>query len=69
MLRYRKPRWPVLEQPAIMMNAATGRVVGQVGFNQEFPIQWGSEIQNSMDFEWLKRGWVANFPDFKWDLK
>ena len=22
-------------------------------------IQWGSEIRTSLDFEWLKRGWVA----------
>ena len=33
------------------------------------PIQWGSEIQTCLDFEWLKRGWVANGPDFEWDLK
>ena len=32
-------------------------------------IQWGSEIRPSLDFEWSKRGWVANSPDFKWDLK
>ena len=31
--------------------------------------QWGSEIQTSMDFEWSKRGWVANGLDFEWDLK
>ena len=27
------------------------------------------EIQTSLDFEWSKRGWVANGPDFQWDLK
>ena len=33
-------------------------------------IQWGSEIRtNSLDFEWSKRGWVANGLDIKWDLK
>ena len=32
-------------------------------------IQWGSEIRPSLNFEWLKRNWVANGPDFKWDLK
>ena len=32
-------------------------------------IQWGSEIQPSMDFKWSKRGWVANDPGFEWDLK
>ena len=26
--------------------------------------QWGSEIQASLDFEWSKRGWVANGMDF-----
>ena len=34
----------------------------------------GTEIRTSLDFEWLKevgliRGWVANGPDFEWDLK
>ena len=29
----------------------------------------GSEIWTSLDFKWLKRGWFANGPDFKWDLK
>ena len=28
-----------------------------------------SEIPPSLDFEWSKRGWVANGLDFKWDLK
>ena len=28
-------------------------------------IQWESEIQTSRDFVWLKRGWVANGPDFE----
>ena len=32
-------------------------------------IQWGSEIQISLDFEWSKKGLVANGPDFEWDLK
>ena len=31
-------------------------------------IQWGSEIQTSLDFELSKRGWVANKQDFEWDL-
>ena len=26
-------------------------------------IQWGSEIRTSLDFEWSKRGWVANGPE------
>ena len=34
-----------------------------------FEAHCGSEIQTSLDFEWSKRGWVANGPDFKWDLK
>ena len=29
----------------------------------------GTEIQTSLDFEWLIRGWIANGPDFEWDLK
>ena len=29
----------------------------------------GSDIQTSLDFEWSKRGWVANGLDFVWDLK
>ena len=29
-------------------------------------IQWGSEIQTSLDFEWSKRGWVANGLDLVW---
>ena len=32
-------------------------------------IQWGSEIRTSLDFEWSKRGWVANGPDFELNLK
>ena len=32
-------------------------------------MQWGSEICTSLDFEWSKRGWVANVPDFQRDLK
>ena len=32
-------------------------------------VQWGSEIRTSLEFEWYKRGWLANDPDFKWDLK
>ena len=32
-------------------------------------IQCGSEIQTNLDFEWPKRGWVANGPDLEWDLK
>ena len=32
-------------------------------------VQLGSEIRTSLDFEWLKSGWVANGQDFKWDLK
>ena len=30
--------------------------------------QCGSEI-HTPDFEWSKRGWVANGPEFEWDLK
>ena len=32
-------------------------------------VHWGSEIWTSLDFEWSKRGWVANGPYFKCDLK
>ena len=32
-------------------------------------VQRGSEISTSLDFEWSERGWVANDPDFEWDLK
>ena len=32
-------------------------------------IQWGSEIWTSLDLEWSKKGWVADGPDFEWDLK
>ena len=32
-------------------------------------IQWGPEIQPSLNFEWSKRGWVASGLDFEWDLK
>ena len=38
-------------------------------FMQFNPIQWGSEIRMNHDFEWLKRGWFANSPDFKLDLE
>ena len=34
-----------------------------------FPVQWGSEIQTSLDFKCSKRSRVANDLDFKWDLK
>ena len=27
--------------------------------------QWGSEIQPCPDFEWSKRSWLANGPDFE----
>ena len=40
-----------------------------VWFLGAYCIQWGSEIWTSLDFEWSKRGWVANGPNFKWDLK
>ena len=36
---------------------------------QHTTIKWGSKIQTSLDFEWSKRGWVANGLDFEWDLK
>ena len=36
---------------------------------QSIILQWGSEIQPILDFEWSKRGWVANGLDFKWHLK
>ena len=32
-------------------------------------IQWASDIRTSLDFKRWKRGWVANGPDFEWDLK
>ena len=32
-------------------------------------IQWGSDVCISLDFEWSKRGWIANCLNFKWDLK
>ena len=32
-------------------------------------VQQGSEIQTSLEFDWVKRGWLANGPDFEWDLK
>ena len=32
-------------------------------------VQWGFEIRTSLDFEWSKRGRVANGQDFEWDLK
>ena len=35
----------------------------------EFTLQWGSEILTSLDIECSKRGWVANGPDFEWDMK
>ena len=42
----------------------------QVIYKSFFSIQWESEIQTSLDFQWLKRGCVAaNGLDFEWDLK
>ena len=43
----------------------------EINFQKTFvlEVQWGSEIQTSLDFEWLKRGWIANGPDFEWNLK
>ena len=32
-------------------------------------VEWGSEIQTSLNFEWSKIGWFANSWDFEWDLK
>ena len=32
-------------------------------------LHWGSEIQTSLDFDWSKRGWVANGLNLEWDLK
>ena len=41
-----------------------------VNFNRALlPLLLGSEIWTSMNFEWSKRGWVKNCPDFKLDLK
>ena len=34
-----------------------------------FKIQWGSEIRTGRDFEWSKRGRVANGVDFEQNLK
>ena len=39
------------------------------GKQQQYQLQWGSEIRPSLDFEWSKTGWVTNGLDFKWDLK
>ena len=36
---------------------------------QIFTVERGSEIWASLKFEWSKRGWVANGPDFEWDLE
>ena len=33
------------------------------------PVQWGSEIQTSLDLKWLKRGWVANGQDLELAMK
>ena len=45
----------------------------KVSKNSDFecfhPVKRGSEIQTSLDSKWPKRGWVANGPDFKWNLK
>ena len=32
-------------------------------------IQQGSEIWTSLDYEWSKRGWVANGLESEWDPK
>ena len=32
-------------------------------------MQWGPEIQASLDFNWSKRFWFANGPGAEWDLK
>ena len=37
--------------------------------NRNTHVHLGSEIQTSLDFKWLRRGWVTNGPDFEWDLK
>ena len=31
--------------------------------------QGGSEIRTSLDFEWAKRGWVANGADSEWEAQ
>ena len=46
----------------------TWECVFQTGYHLN-SIQWGSEIQTRLDFEWSKRGWVVNGPDFEWDMK
>ena len=38
---------------------------GIPSFWSQMIVQWRSEIRTSLDFEWSKRGWVANVPD-KW---
>ena len=35
----------------------------------QVPLQWGSDLQTSQNFEWSKRSWVANGLDFEWDRK
>ena len=50
--------WHIFEDP-----------VAKTKMSENFTLQWGSEIRTSLDFEWSKRGWVTNGPDFEWDLK
>ena len=43
------------------------KACGQVSCN--YCHTGGSEIQTSLDLEWLKWGWVVNGPDLEWNLK
>ena len=53
------------------MKCQSGQCEGKnsVMDNSRRGLQWGSEIRTRLDFEWSKRGWVPNGPDFEWDLK
>ena len=42
---------------------------GPGGRFESYVLQWGSEIQPSLDFEWSKTGWVANAQELEWDMK
>ena len=49
--------------------AGPNKVVTELDNLRLHGLQWGYEIQISLDFKRSKRGWVVNCPDFEWDLK
>ena len=57
---------PFYQTPNLTVNLSGIRNTFKILWKQ---IQWGCEIWASLDFEWSKKGRVANGPDSEWNMK